>query len=615
MRACNIYINQQEILIRPVVAPSLNHPPYANADQRLFMSATLGEGGDLERMTGIKQITRIPLPPGWDRRGTGRRLILFPNLLIGDGVPDLAISNTITDSGNTLILVKENRIVDYLVSTLKDKVCVFKATDIEDDLSVFIDCKSPAALILANRYDGLDLPGDSCRRLVLMGLPAYSNLQEEFIYEKLGATVQFRDRIRTRITQGIGRCTRDENDYALVLIVGDDLVKWLYTRANCKTLHPELQAEIEFGLDNSVDRELPEFEQIIKSFFDQDDDWASATEDIIERRNEARVSEDDFAEALQKSSFHEIQYTYLTWNNDFNEAYKAASAAVEALSGGKELKPYRCFWHYMSAISAFNAWVESGEQNWMHNFTAHANSAIRCSTSVRSLWKLLEVARASSTKIEVTSGDESLLNTRIVLKLLTEWGLVGMKFGQKLKETEANIGSDEADKFEYGLEVLGRMLGWETKRWKRKEQGSPDGMWIAPNNTAFVFEAKTDEDSGKPVSMDDVRQATTHEEWLRSRKEVLNDTTVLTAFISDQSTIKKGASHIAKDINLVCPRDIRSLFHKASRILVSIRSLANDVPDEALADFIQEEYIKNELVYENITILFTAQRLKSLPLG
>ena len=77
--ACNMYISWSEILIRPWIPPSLTHLPFNNATQRIYMSATLGEGGELERIIGVPKIERIPVPVGWDKRGSGRRFFVFPD--------------------------------------------------------------------------------------------------------------------------------------------------------------------------------------------------------------------------------------------------------------------------------------------------------------------------------------------------------------------------------------------------------------------------------------------------------------------------------------------------------------------------------------------------------
>ena len=70
-----------------------------------------------------------------------------------------------------------------------------RASNVEEDLGPFTSLEGPAALVLANRYDGIDLPGDECRRLVLVGLPAAADMQELFFRECLGAFAQLRDRV------------------------------------------------------------------------------------------------------------------------------------------------------------------------------------------------------------------------------------------------------------------------------------------------------------------------------------------------------------------------------------------------------------------------------------
>jgi hypothetical protein len=64
LHACHLYISRRAILIRPLIPPSKTHLPFAGAKQRLYMSATLGEGGDLERVTGRQPIHKIPVPLG-----------------------------------------------------------------------------------------------------------------------------------------------------------------------------------------------------------------------------------------------------------------------------------------------------------------------------------------------------------------------------------------------------------------------------------------------------------------------------------------------------------------------------------------------------------------------
>jgi hypothetical protein len=88
--SCLVYVSHGKILIRPVIPPTATNPVFVAARQRIYLSATLGTGGELERAFGRAPITRIALPettptpirpavlrlPGAGRRprpGRGRR--------------------------------------------------------------------------------------------------------------------------------------------------------------------------------------------------------------------------------------------------------------------------------------------------------------------------------------------------------------------------------------------------------------------------------------------------------------------------------------------------------------------------------------------------------------
>ena len=61
LKACQAYVSSAEVLIRPLIPPTWDHAPFAGATQRIFMSATLGAGGYLERLTGRPKIMRLPI--------------------------------------------------------------------------------------------------------------------------------------------------------------------------------------------------------------------------------------------------------------------------------------------------------------------------------------------------------------------------------------------------------------------------------------------------------------------------------------------------------------------------------------------------------------------------
>jgi hypothetical protein len=609
LEACNFFVSPNEFFIRPLIPPTKSHSPFANAEQRVFMSATLGDGGDLERITGIRKIERLPIPPGWDKLGSGRRLLLFTNLLSTSEGPSQLVDWMISKSSRTLILVEDERNVEKFITEYSAKAKVFRASDVENSIETFTESEGPSFLILANRYDGIDLPGDDCRETILFGVPTATNLQEKFFYQRLGASSQLRDRIRTRITQGIGRCTRDENDFALVLLAGNDILKWFSTKKNTKGLHPEIQAEVQFGLEQSEFRSVEEIVEISNAFLSQNEDWVEANQSIIQLRESNVKQIDDVSSTLEKSVNFEIDFIYAMWNHDFERAYEMSTKATEALSGGTDLKPYRAFWHYAASVAGFIRYEATKNELWKNNFLDHIRRIQGITTGVTWLPGLKDLAGLQSN----TTLDSYLPNPLIVDNLLEDWHIVGTKFERKLNEARSNIYSDESTKFERGLETLGKMLGYQSLSWGN-DTAAPDGYWEISSNLSLVFEAKSDESPENPISVSNVRQAGYHASWLHGKNIINKERKLHTVLITHKSTISETAHSMANDIYFAKVDSIRQLFNKVATVLNEIRLLSRDISEEKLHELIIEKFTENKLLGRKIIEDYFSVELKSLPI-
>jgi hypothetical protein len=80
LASCLFYVSRREFYIRPMIPPTFQHEPFTGPAQRLYLSATLGDAGELERAFGRTGIARVAVPPAWDRAGSGRRFFIFPDL-------------------------------------------------------------------------------------------------------------------------------------------------------------------------------------------------------------------------------------------------------------------------------------------------------------------------------------------------------------------------------------------------------------------------------------------------------------------------------------------------------------------------------------------------------
>jgi len=607
--ACNLYCSGHSFELRPILAPTLTHPPFSGATQRIYMSATLGDDGDLERCFGVKKITRLPAPEGWDKRGTGRRLILFPQLSSKTGKDGLdVLQGLLGEVKRTLILVPNNKLRDSFNEALKNIVTVFIGADTEENVERFRIHPGPAALILANRYDGIDFPGDECRNTVVYGFPLGAGLQESFLTQRLKAFSIIQDRVRTRVTQAMGRCTRDESDFSIVLILGADLVKWFCTGENVAGMHPELQAEVAFGLENSTDSDTQRFLALAKAFLSRSADWDQAEDSIKVERSKRSKIPDAAASSLQKSAEVEIDYIYALWNGGYEDAYKLADSVVGLLSGGSSLRAYRCFWQHQAAVTANLAWKQTKMDQYRTMAAERLNHAAKGNYGIAWLSTLAAKLEGNAPPVgQVVATDEWF---SVIEELLYDLGLTGSKFDRVIADKREFIAGIEAKKFHQGLEFLGKMIGAITHQWNG--DGKPDGFWNIAFWRAFVFEAKTDEITDAPITLASVRQALTHAKCVRDDRLLPTHTPLQTAVISPRSTIDGEARKHAGNLLYCSHEQIVGLFDRAAAALTELRTIATRTLQEELPDEALKIYAKHQVLPEAVVSVLSGVNLANM---
>lgn len=606
LAACQIYVATDAFEIRPIVPPTLAHQPFAMAKQRVYMSATLGENGDIERSFGVKNVSRIPLPEGWEKRGTGRRLFLFPNK---SGAAPLDILHGVMKlTERTLMLVPNEFSRVEAEGLVPNGVTVIGPREIENDLTVFTQ-SSNTVLLLANRFDGIDLPGTDCRMLVVSGVPTGIGLQERYLTERLNANTQLQDRIRTRLTQAVGRCTRDESDFSVAILFGDDLLKWCCTSSNTKGLHPELQAEIRFGLDNSGERTMQDIVDLCCDFLNQTAEWQEAEKEIVSQRNRTTKHPDPTTSVLEKVAPLEIDYVYRMWSGQYEDALTLAVNITEALSGGSELKPYRSFWHHQAAAAAYLGYRENKNTSLRASAMSHLSKAIGTSPGVR--WLAQMHARLSGTDESKT--DHLPLQERFLSlnAFLEQLGISGTKYQKRIVDARTLIQSSKWKQFEQGLEVLGNLLGATTTRFTG--EGEPDGLWVFGDWHAFVFEAKTDEKEQSGVSLNTVRQAKSHEQTSRSMHLLPPYVPCSTIIVSPRTAVHRLAVPHANNIFHMSPNDVVKLFEVCVQAFGHVRTTAGASSQEILRDSFEKVYHEHGLSLPSLKLLLEKTRLASLP--
>lgn len=609
--ACNIFISWDGFLIRPFIPPTRVHPAFNQAKQRVYMSATLGAGGELERLVGIGNIKRIPLPQSWDRRNSGRRLFLMPDLSMEKDDTLHVLGSAVQAFNRGLILTPSRHDPDRkaAINALKSReISLLYANDIEDSIDPFV--KSENSALVLSRYDGLDLPDETCRCVALVGLPNGTNLQERFMWSQIAAHALLRNRVLTRFIQGVGRCTRSDNDYALVLVVGQRLVEFLLKKENQRILNPELQTEMLFGIENSRDEESDHFAALWEAFSVQGDDWKEAEGAIVAQREGLTQQDDPISQRLQSVVADEVAYLYARWTDNLEDALECARKVVDGLEG-EETKAYRAWWYYLSADSAMALQEATGDDKYWGTARDLLNRASTCCLGIK--W-FARLGRAND--LETTDAPKENETTAAAVEAmrqrLTEWRPVGKYFEQKISKIEQNLKSAEHKAFHLGLKGLGEMLGFEVDL--PDTDAAPDCVWSL-DCIYVAHEAKSGQTPSNPLSVNDVRQAASHEDWVKANCPLEKDTKIVCLIESPRTTITREVVTYAKSLCHVTPQQLEGIFGEIATVLRRVRSKMTDFTDEKLIEELYLEINRENLTPEKIVERLTQQSVSSMEIS
>lgn len=534
INACHVYLSSQDILIRPILPPTFSHAAFGAAKQRIYMSATLGTGGDLERLSGRKAIKRLPAPAGWDTQGVGRRFFIFPEMSLTTEETATLRDELMKRAGRSVVLVTSDRAEDAISEQINDslKYPVYHASDIEESKSNFIE-REQAVAVVANRYDGIDFAGDECRLLFIEGLPKAVNSQERFIMTRMGANALYNERIQTRVVQAIGRCTRSLEDYSAVVVSGEELPDYLADVRRRPFFHPELQAEISFGALQSKDTTPANIVENFEMFLKNDLDWEQANKQIVEERKRAQQKFMPAIDELQAAVGWEIDYQTALWHRNYEGAISSAERVLGVLTS-PELRGYRALWNYLAG-SACHLGAQSGNPPLAAKARQYFKDAHKCAPTVT--WLTAFARREISDTIEANADDIAL--QRQVERIGSELTRLGATHDREFAKKEKFIleGIQDPESFELAQKELGSLLGFSAG--KIESDGSPDPWWIC-DSQCIVFEDYVDTTDGT-LSVKKARQATSHPDWMKSNVEASRDCEFLTVLVTPARKIRQAA--------------------------------------------------------------------------
>lgn len=530
LHSCIFLVSFSEIVIRPIIPPTHTHSPFAETKQRIYMSATIEGVGDLERSYGVINIKSIKA----EHAEWGKRYIFIPDLYMEENATRELISKVWEEleDKRALMLAPSFAIADKYYQLFQESIDDFPkkmiAKDIEESLEPFTESGN-TMLCLSGRYDGIDLPGEDCRLLFMAETPASVGAMELHLRSHWSLGPVLRRLERTRLIQGMGRCTRDATDFAVILMLGQTLSNSLTNQDLTSGFPKEIQKELIWGKEQGeiARNDIEDLKDMIIGLI-EDPDYrkdANLSFEDIELINTGEASKD-----FEDSGKLEVKYSRSLWNGDFsdaiNKAVKISDSIVDPAFYG-----YKSWWCYLESLAA----RQLGKNQEEIKALVQAKG-----TGINSGWINNLLIKRKDTCLTKDENDAAYVQAEMVWKCIVSLGWMGPKFEKHAGATIVQLMKlKEPSKFHMGLENIGILLGAEAIR--TDNDGDPDVIWIFQYSKSFTFEAKTKKDSTSKIAKRHVLQAKGHVDWLHNKRKSIPKKDILPAMIAPNNALHNGA--------------------------------------------------------------------------
>jgi hypothetical protein len=486
---CTCIISGSGIEITPPVLPLHVLPCFQNDVRRVYLTATLPSQVEFLRTFGVTNAKRVS--PG-GKSGEAQRLFL----LMGgeDDESQRTSAETLIRNHKACVICPSNTAAE----AWPPPAIRFESVNGHAAIDAFAKSRSPQKLVVVARYDGIDLPGDSCRVLVIDGLPTGSSLIDRFLDQGLKLERIRAAHMATRLVQAIGRIFRSNTDHGAVIVIGSDLQSWLRDPNNLRYMPKLLQQQVQFGLElrRLMDEGNAKADDLLQAVLTGRRDWDELYTTHVTAFDTTGQPEDPdwFIDLVIK----EREAYRLLWNRNFPHALALYGELAEA-------------------AAARDARLAAWYRHWEGCAADHNGDVVRSSRAfIAAANERVELGRPRVSSGSIVSSEKLAPSQQA--KQISSRHLGNLtKTSTRLKDIAAKlVYGPESASTEEALRGLGDLLGLESSRPDNTSKTGPDVLWhYAPARSGAALECKTNK---KPASqyhkIDDIGQFDDHLRYL-----------------------------------------------------------------------------------------------------
>ena len=538
-----VLISDTDVTITPAFLPTSDLYYFQRGIRRIYLSATLTAPDAFARTFG-----RIPdrvIAPS-TTAGECERLVLMP-ARSDEEAEDTELAARFVEDKKALILVpgygRARRWRAVASPPDVDKVAE-AVRDFRDDSGI-------PKLILAARYDGMDLPGDTCRVMIIDDLPAGSGPLERFLWERLNLSNSLRTLVASRIVQSFGRISRGLSDHGVVLLTGKRLIEWLAIPKNVATLPDFLQRQIQLG--QRVSEDSGSFDDLCFArdlCLSRKQDWIDTYGNFMrEAEAEPQVAN---SEVLAELALSESMFGLRLWQRNYEGAVRALR---KTLDKAYDLSPSTGAWHSLWLGWAFSL-LKDDESAGAQYARAHATQR-----------NIPPLPREHVGK----PNEDVPEQVKAVAHLMTAApdGSVNVPNRMQLELAPLD-GTGTVRQTEEAVRALGQYLGVRASRPDNDHGTGPDVLWEISDGTAICMELKTEKLETSQYNKDDIGQLSDHIQWV---KDNTNATNILPVFVGQHLPVSRPANP-TPEMAVVKLRELNALGERLFSALTDISSTA-----------------------------------------
>lgn len=476
---CAATVTSRGAELRPPCLPIAMIPAFHEAARRVYLTATLADDSVLVTdLDADPAMLRRPVTPG-SASDLGDRMILAP-VGLNPELDDEAVrgmARQFADGDRNGDNVAEDEPVNVVVLVPSKKAAaawrpyadrVHLVGDLETGVAE-LKAGHVGLVVLVNKYDGVDLPGDACRLLILDGVPRPMDAAERREAGVLWGSGTLLTRQIQRIEQGMGRGVRDSEDHCVVLLLGSELAVAIHEPRQRGLLSPATRAQVELShqIAQQIEGEgLDAVRSAISACLDREPQWLTLSRRALA---DIRYAESSVVrpEAIAAREAFDLAVTGQL-RGAADQMQRTITELGDKAVRGLLTEQRAAYLHQVDAASA---------QRMLTRALADNPFVLRPAAGVTPTQLKAAAAQAAAAAdfltAEYTDGMALVLGVRALLDEIV-WG-----------------DEDRTDDAEAAWECLGLHLGLASTRPEKRYGTGPDNLWALSSSRHAVIELKT----------------------------------------------------------------------------------------------------------------------------